>query len=103
MHIISKTDVPEELSKTLLPPQPVVNRITAFATTAAQHDEVDPSVDYLADRKVIPSTTKHMAYQWPPIILQIIRARYPDNVKNYDYYNAQPIKLTLDDLIELFH
>ncbi|CAF1579784.1 unnamed protein product [Adineta ricciae] len=41
-------------------------------------------------------------YEWPPIIKQIIRCRYPGDIRDYACYKQVTVSFTLDSFIDLF-
>jgi hypothetical protein len=41
-------------------------------------------------------------YEWPPIVKQIIRCRYPSDIRDYVCYKQATVSFTLDSFIDLF-
>ena len=41
-------------------------------------------------------------YEWPALIKQIIRCRFPSDIKNYDYYKRPDIVFSVETFIDLF-
>ena len=41
-------------------------------------------------------------YEWPPIVKQIIRCRYPSDIRDYVRYKQPTVSFTLDIFIDLF-
>jgi hypothetical protein len=41
-------------------------------------------------------------YEWPPLIKQIVRCRYPSSIRNYECYTKDTIIFTLDTFIDVF-
>jgi hypothetical protein len=48
------------------------------------------------------TTSKYTNYQWPPLILQVIRCRYPSGIKNYDNYREPDVVFTDESFVDLF-
>jgi hypothetical protein len=57
----------------------------------------------LAKRKHKRLTNKNNeTYEWPPIVKQIIRCRYPSDIRDYVCYKQPTVSFTLDSFIDLF-
>ncbi len=57
----------------------------------------------LAKRKQKGLTNKTSeTYEWPAILKQIIRCRYPSDIRDYVCYKQSTVSFTLDTFIDLF-
>lgn len=48
------------------------------------------------------TTSNYSNYQWPPLILQVVRCRYPSGVKNYDNHKEPDVVFTDESFVDLF-
>ena len=48
------------------------------------------------------TTSKYANYQWPPLLLQVIRCRYPSGIKNYDNHKEPDVVFTDESFVDLF-
>lgn len=47
-------------------------------------------------------TVAHATYQWPPLVLQIIRCRYPSGIRAYTEHKEPDLIFTDDSFVDLF-
>jgi hypothetical protein len=48
------------------------------------------------------TTSRYANYQWPPLVLQVIRCRYPSGIKNYENHREPDVVLNDESFVELF-
>ncbi len=53
-------------------------------------------------REKSQTTSKYANYQWPPLLLQVIRCRYPSGVKNYENHREPDVVFTDESFVDLF-
>ncbi|CAF1489674.1 unnamed protein product [Adineta ricciae] len=48
------------------------------------------------------TTSKYANYQWPPLLLQVVRCRYPSGIKNYENYREPDVIFTDESFVDVF-
>jgi hypothetical protein len=48
------------------------------------------------------TTNKYANYQWSPLVLQVIRCRYPSGIKNYENHREPDVVFTDESFVDLF-
>ena len=85
-------------------PQQQLNTLESAEDVKNRHDVYHQLyVLVLRQRQQKRLTSKaYETYEWPALIKQIIRCRFPSDIKNYDCYKRPDVVFSVETFIDLF-